>query len=603
MIYVEADNILTPLGATTEQNVAAVVAGQSALRAYTDAQGLLEPYTASLFTAEQNEAMAVQGLSAFESMVVSSAHKALAAAAIDVASPRTVLVVSSTKGNVELLKADAPVPDEYYLGESARHIAAALGVTTTPLTVCNACISGLSAIILAQRLLDAGHYDHAIVCGADCQSRFIISGFQSLKALSSAECRPFDMERTGLNLGEAAATIVLGREQTRDGQWAVMRGSVHNDAYHTTQPAKRGDGLLLCLQDVVRWEREEGREERERLGRTACNLALVNAHGTATLFNDQMESVAIERAGLSDVPVNALKGYFGHTMGAAGILETIITMHTLDQHIIIGTRGCEERGVSGQVKLSASHQPTDKTAFVKTISGFGGCNAAVLVERLDADKKPQTLPLGKTDETASPPLRTTTSLTAAHYVRITPQSVVLDGKTVEAEGTGLSLLTCLYKATGGDYPKFYKMDALSRLGYVVTELLASRAQLDDATACILFNRSSSVASDRKYLASIADAENYFPSPSVFIYTLPNIVTGELAIRHGFHGETSFYILPDNNEALQQQVVQATLAATGAEKVITGWLDYEDENRFEAHIRLLQNTATDKADGSRTIHVK
>lgn len=606
MVYVEADNILSPLGMTTQQNVEAVMAGRTALRAYSDEHGRLDTYTASLFTAEQNETMAIDGLSPFEAMLVCSVRKALTSVNIDVTSPRTVLIVSSTKGNVESLESDTQDASSLYLGQSARRIASAVGITTTPLTVCNACISGLSAIILAQRLLEAGQYDHAIVCGADRQREFIISGFQSLKALSPSQCRPFDMERTGLNLGEAAATIILGREQTQDAQWAVKCGSVHNDAYHTTQPAKRGDGLLLCLEDVLKAADGERNDEKEK-------LAVVNAHGTATLFNDQMESVAIERAGLSGVPVNALKGYFGHTMGAAGILETIITMHALDQHVVLGTRGYEECGVSGKVSLSADHLPTDKSAFIKTISGFGGCNAAVLFEKTEKlTAKPHTvIACGESPNGES----NAVPIEKICRVHITPQGVELDGIPFKTEGTGLALLTYLYKYTGGDYPKYYKMDALSRLGYVATQLMlkakhsptqckveGNTAQNDTSillngprTGCIFFNRSSSIASDRKYLASIADSDNYFPSPSVFIYTLPNIVTGEIAIRHGLHGETSFYILPEKSEALQRQILQATFAATDVCTVITGWLDYESESNFEADLWLEQSAKANKSD--------
>lgn len=581
MIYVEADNILSPLGMTTEQNAGSIVAGRSALQSYTDSRGLMEPYTAALITEEQWDAIADGGLSRFERMVICSARRALQQTTIDVSSPRTVLIIGSTKSSVEQLQASAACSDtsgnssdasSLYPGQCARRIAEALGVTTMPVTVCNACISGLSAVILAQRLLEAGLYDHAIVCGADRQSEFIISGFQSLKALSPTECRPFDMERTGLNLGEAAATILLSRHQTRPGQWTIVRGSIHNDAYHVTQPAKRGDGLTMCLEDIIE-KREVGTE----------TLALVNAHGTATLFNDQMESVAIERAGLADVPVNALKGYFGHTLGAAGILETIITMHTLDQHIIIGTRGYEERGVSGKVSLSAENQTTDKTSFIKTVSGFGGCNAAVLVERGEGFGG-ETFRGERREESRE---RNGSRYETLGHVRITPHEVSCNGKQLATDAEGLALLTSLYKHTGGNYPKFYKMDALSRLGYVAAELLLAEAgQQDPRCAVILFNRSSSVDSDRKYLASIAD-DSYYPSPSVFIYTLPNIVTGEMAIRHGLHGETSLYILPQRNEALQQQIVSATLANTATPAVITGWLDYEDESHFEADIRLIK----------------
>ena len=111
------------------------------------------------------------------------------------------------------------------------------------------------------------------------------------------------------------------------------------------------------------------------------DIAFVNAHGTATLFNDEMESVAIDRAGLGAVPVNSLKGYYGHTMGAAGILETIISMKSLDEGLVLATRGYENIGVSRAIQVTKQNLTTDKKAFVKMISGFGGCNAVMLFKK------------------------------------------------------------------------------------------------------------------------------------------------------------------------------------------------------------------------------
>lgn len=598
MTYVESDNIISPLGMTTEENLQAVRAGRSALRLYKDGRNLLEPYTASLLTEAQRRQIAVEGLTEFESMIVSSARKALEGASFNPADEHVALIISSTKGNISLMQTGTEDSSLVSLGESARKIASALGVKTMPITVCNACISGLSAIILAQRLLSAGSYEHAIVCGADCQNEFIISGFQSLKALSQEECRPFDMERTGLNLGEAAATLILSSKPTRDRQWVIRKGAVHNDAYHTTQPAKKGDGLLLCLQDITKGEDTE-------------RLALVNAHGTATLFNDQMESQAVERAGLSAVPVNALKGYYGHTMGAAGLLETIISMHGLDNRTIFGTRGFEERGVSGKIPLSNKHEVTDKTAFIKTISGFGGCNAAIIAdlrnvsaEEDEGNIKEQGCSQKDTKKGEKDEEETLLTL---HRVVITPRHIVSDGEEELFSDEEQPLLTRLYKALGCSYPKFYKMDSLSKLGFIASFLLLNKhaeeqnehdKEQDEHAegrqepqhadcAIVLFNKSSSVSADRKYLSSISDAVNYFPSPSVFIYTLPNIVTGEIAIFNGFHGETSFYILPWKDETVQKEIVDATFGGSATELMITGWLDYEDESHFEADLRLIR----------------
>ena len=116
-------------------------------------------------------------------------------------------------------------------------------------------------------------------------------------------------------------------------------------------------------------------------GQDKSRLATVCVHGTATLYNDQMESKAIERANLSDVPLSALKGYYGHTMGAAGVLETILTMRATDDGIILPSKGFTEPGVSGKVSISSELKKTDKRAFLKLMSGFGGCNVAAMYEK------------------------------------------------------------------------------------------------------------------------------------------------------------------------------------------------------------------------------
>ena len=350
MVYKIADNILSPLGATTAENYQAVKAGRSALARYDQRWSLPDKVlTASLFSQEQEQQFLISGLSRFESMVVTSVREALSQTTLDVSQSNVILIISTTKGDVELLE-ESLETDHLSPADSAQRIARELGFTTEPIVVCNACISGLSALILASRLLEDGQYDHAVVCGADSQSRFIVSGFQSLKALSPEPCRPFDMERMGLNLGEAAATMILSTVncQLSTVNWTLGPGAIRNDATHISNPAKNGEGSCLALKTIV----DDNDKE---------SLAFINAHGTATIFNDQMESVAIERAGLADIPVNAYKGSYGHTMGAAGVLETILSIAALDDQTILATQGFEELGVSGHISLSASHQSTSKS--------------------------------------------------------------------------------------------------------------------------------------------------------------------------------------------------------------------------------------------------
>lgn len=569
MAYIIADNIISPLGETSEENYLSVKAGRSGIRAYEPGTcNIPEGFYASLLFED------------FETLALRSAQKAIANARLELKGKRTAFILSSTKGNIE---------ENISLADSAQRIASQLGIDSQPIVVCNACISGLSALILGNRLIDSDLYDAAIVCGCDTPRQFILSGFQSLKALSPEPCRPFDMERMGLNLGEAAATLILSKNPIQGNSWRMGDGFIRNDAFHISTPSKTADGLYLSLQRTLESFTKEISSTCKQIDMKE-HLAFINAHGTATLFNDQMESVAIGRAGLSDLPANAYKSFWGHTMGAAGILETIISMKAIDDDTILGTRGFSELGVSGKMNICAENRPTDKKGFIKMLSGFGGCNATIWAAK---NPERENIALAQIEQQNR-------EFTTTHTIRITPEEVVLDHqklwegnqnaneKLEEQEGAGHhSLLTSLYRQMIGNYPKFYKMDGLSRLGFVASEILlnAEKGETDKERAIIFFNHSSSIASDRNYKESINDKDNYFPSPSIFVYTLPNIVTGEIAIRNHFHGETSFFILPDKDERMMEEILQASCRDDQSKSFLTGWIDYEDERHFEADLKI------------------
>ncbi len=552
---------MSPLGLTSLDNYLAVRSGHSALSRHNPpACGMPHGFTAALMH-DNDLPEGLEGLSTlprFDALLAASAQKAIAQAGIDVSDSRVVFIVSSTKGAIE---------EGEPLAASAARVAGMLGFASQPIVVCNACISGVAALTLASRLIDTGFATHAVVSGCDVPRNFIVSGFGSLKAMSDAECRPFDIDRCGLNLGEAAATIVIGREASA-GAWQIGCGHVRNDAYHTSAPSRTAEGLLAALRATLR-------------GVDADSLAFVNAHGTATLFNDQMEAVALSRAGLSQVPLNALKGYFGHTLGAAGLIETIVSMHAVDDGTIIGTRGYAELGVSCPVNISPQNRSTHGRSFIKMLSGFGGCNATMLATR-------ENLPENTLPATVSATLR------VAHTVHITPHGASIDGKNIEIGGEceGQALLTALYRNRVADYPKYFKMDALCRLGFIASELLLQaegkpRFTPRDDRAVVFFNNTSSVCSDRKYAATAAADEGQFPSPSLFVCTLPNIVTGEIAIRNAYRGETSFYILQNDNRAQTDAIIRATLADGHTRSMLTGWIDCPDDNRFEARLSIIE----------------
>ena len=325
MVYCIGHSILSPLGIGSQANYDAVQAGRSGLKLYSDRFADVEPFCASLFDTPQE----------FVPLCIRSVEEAVSSqlSAFSLQDKETVFVLSTTKGDhLELLR-------------PAQAIAAHFGNPNPPIVVSNACTSGVCAQITAMRLLEAGLYKHAVVVGCDLQTRFIVSGFQSFKALSPEPCTPFQPDRKGLNLGEAAATIIYSSQPSAvrvQPYWTLEAGSIHNDANHISAPSRTGEGAYRCLMDVLE-------------GCTPEQIRLIGVHGTATQYNDAMEQVAIERAGLQDVPKSMLKPYFGHTMGAAGVLETILCAMQM-----------KESGVKSQ-----------ESRLIKMLSGFGGVNAAI----------------------------------------------------------------------------------------------------------------------------------------------------------------------------------------------------------------------------------
>lgn len=370
-IYKLSDNIISPLGMTAGDNLAAVLAGQSRLCLHHGLYDLPEDFCGSVLQREE-----VDGLFAaecgsgnytfFERLCILSAARAIRQGGVDPTRRDVLFVLSSTKGNVACL-ADDPMDERCYIAGSAMRVAQFFGNPNEPIVASNACISGVCAQIAAVCQLLAGRYRTAVVTGCDTLSRFIISGFQSFKALSTSPCRPYDCDRTGLNLGEAAGTIILrtgGEADVDAGLWQFRACSIHNDANHISGPSRTGEGSYRVLRDIL---------DRVPAGQLAC----VCTHGTATAYNDEMESIALHRAGLDTVPVCGLKGYYGHTLGAAGIVETIISMAALEQGVIPATRGYRAQGTTYALNLSDAVRRTDRLGFIKILSGFGGSNAGI----------------------------------------------------------------------------------------------------------------------------------------------------------------------------------------------------------------------------------
>ena len=300
--------------------------------------------------------------------------KALSQTIVDTAIPHrndSILIIASTKGNIRLYN---PMQNNYKgisLPKMASKINHYFGFVHEPIVISNACISSLQAVALAYKLIQAGSYKFVYICGADELSSFIASGFQSFLVLSKDMCAPFSKNRFNINLSEGVGAICLSAENIYESQYKVCGATSINDAHHISGPSRQGDGLYASITTCLKNARIE-----------SGNIEYINAHGTGTVFNDEAESFAFSRAGLSDTPLNCFKGYFGHSLGAAGIIELGLSIEMLKKNHIYKCLGFTELGVSNPLQVVEQNMEASVQYFLKTNSGFGGTNAAVIVERL-----------------------------------------------------------------------------------------------------------------------------------------------------------------------------------------------------------------------------
>ncbi len=373
-VYIASDNIISPLGNTAAENYLRIKNGESGIERITDATLTPEAFYASMFQKTETDSR-LDNFTRFENLCIESITNALSLTEINAMNENTIFILSTTKGNIELIEKEpitANLQKRVSLFHTAQRIALHVGFHNRPLVVSNACISGVLSMVIAQRLLQSGKYKHAVVTGADVLSKFVISGFQSLHAMSSKPCKPFDKTRDGINLGECASTIVLTTEPAFAAKEKILvnGGASTNDANHISGPSRTGAELAFAVKSAL----EESRV-------TESDISFISAHGTATVYNDEMEAKAFSLAGLSNIPLHSLKGNFGHTLGAAGVVESVLTYHSLNEGIILPSRNFGELGVTETIHVNRTLKKSDKNYALKTASGFGGCNAAIIYSK------------------------------------------------------------------------------------------------------------------------------------------------------------------------------------------------------------------------------
>lgn len=293
------------------------------------------------------------------------------------------LITASTKGCVDamerLQEGAGGDPDQVPMRGVLRRISGRFGLGAPAININAACASSTIAVARAAALIDAGRSEAVLVVCLDLVSEFVFSGFSALQALTPSVCRPFDRNRDGLTLGEGGAALLLmsrerARRERRPELGIVAGWGAANDATHITAPARDGCGLIQSVRQALR-----------RAGIAKERIAAISAHGTATVYNDQMELTAFRTLfGERAIPMHSVKGSIGHTLGAAGGIEIALGLRCLQAGQLPPTVGLLEPEEAGEGFLSRSAQPIQGSYLLSTNSGFGGVNAALILRRGEA---------------------------------------------------------------------------------------------------------------------------------------------------------------------------------------------------------------------------
>ena len=293
--------------------------------------------------------------------------------------PDCRLVTATTKGCIdtfERVRKGLPgVIGDIPVSGPLRWLASRLGLNDPGVNISSACASSTIAVARAAAMIESGRAEAVVVVCMDLVSEFVFSGFSALQALDPAGCRPFDRNRNGLSIGEGGAALLMMSAEAARGKGIRGIGSVvgwgaANDATHVTAPARDGCGLIQAVRQAL---------AKASIG--PGDISAINAHGTGTVYNDEMEVTAFEAVfGSRRIPLNSLKGAVGHTLGAAGGIEVAVGLRSLADRTLPPTAGFRESMDRCGFPVSPLPQPIGGRYLLSTNSGFGGINAALILK-------------------------------------------------------------------------------------------------------------------------------------------------------------------------------------------------------------------------------
>lgn len=242
---------------------------------------------------------------------------------------------------------------------------AVLGTRGPCLTVATACSSSAKIFAKAERMIRLGIVDAAILAGVDTLCDSVLFGFNALELVAPEPCRPFDPARKGISIGEAAGFALIERDGDARAPRLIGYGE-SSDAYHMSTPHPEGLGARLALADAL-----------ERAGIGPGDVDYVNLHGTATLKNDEVEAALLADLFPPTVRASSTKGFTGHTLGAAGILEAVITLTAMEEGIVPATLNSRESEAVCAAQLALTHEQHEIRVALSNSFGFGGSNCTL----------------------------------------------------------------------------------------------------------------------------------------------------------------------------------------------------------------------------------
>ena len=583
-LWVTGLGLVTPLGAGVEETWGRLVRGDRAIRPVTlfETQGQRASVAGEVGVVALPSAPpdVVGAWSRTSGMALSAAGEAMRMARLPVGAPRVGLVVGSTTGGMfetERLLAmlhGEPQCRRSLVGMLSHPLTATgdrlderLGPFARVRTLSSACSSGANAIVVAGGWLLSGEVDAVVAGGSDGLCRLTLSGFNAIAALDPEPCRPFDRRRRGTNLGEGAGFLVLERAETARARGAspvaeLAGWALGSEAHHITHPAPDGAIVASLIQRALDRARMHPRD-----------VDYVNAHGTGTLANDRMEAAALRLALGDDVgriPVSSSKGQIGHTLGAAGAIEAVITALVVARRTVVPTAGLDEPDASlGLVHVPHVGREVSRVrAALSNAFGFGGMDTVLVFA--PAGGEPASA-AGSSPRPSTRPPRYPGS-----RVVVTGAAVFGPCGRIGADGCAALPEAASTRAAQVDpdplldASRSRRLDFAARLAAVAVEhaLEESRAPRD-GVGVVLGSAFGSVDGCAAFMHRIFEKGPRLASPAEFPNLVPSAPVGHVSIYGGLHGPA--FGTSDLAASGESAVIQAwrLLAAGEAGRMVAG----------------------------------